>query len=137
MDVAVTGGARGLDQLGEAMSQPLTAHQGYYDIPELQADVNDKVITENQKKLTTGVEPVAGTITYAGFGDRYFLSVFLPEEPKTGRLVMAYAGDEALARLLFDGTTRIHSHVYIGPKLLEALEAAKPSSATAIYVDWA
>jgi YidC/Oxa1 family membrane protein insertase len=137
MDVAVTGGARSLDQLGESMSQPLTAHQGYYDIPELQADVNDKVITENQKKLTTGVEPVAGTITYAGFGDRYFLSVFLPEEPKTGRLMMAYAGDEALARLLFDGTTRIHSQVYMGPKLLEALEAANPSLRKAIDFGWA
>ena len=33
------------------MSQPLTAHQGYYDIPELQADVGDKVFTENEKEL--------------------------------------------------------------------------------------
>lgn len=136
MDLAVTGAAK-LEQLGESMSQPLTAHQGYYDIPELQADVNDKVITQSEKNLQKGVEPVAGTITYAGFGDRYFLSVFLPEEPKSGRLVMAYAGDEALARVLFDGTTTIHSRVYMGPKLLEALEAANPALRKAIDFGWA
>ena len=137
MDVAVTDGKAKLEQLGESMSQPLTAHQGYYDIPELQADVNDKVITQTEKKLQQGVEPVAGTIVYAGFGDRYFLSVFLPEEPKSGRLVMAYAGDEALARVLFDGTTTIHSRVYMGPKLLEALEAANPALRKAIDFGWA
>ena len=137
MDVALTGGAAKLEQLGESMSQPLTAHQGYYDIPELQADVNDKVITHHEKDLQKGIEPVAGAIVYAGFGDRYFLSVFLPEEPKTGRLVMAYAGDEALARVLFDGTTTIHSRVYMGPKLLEALETANPALRKAIDFGWA
>ncbi len=136
MDVAVTGGPS-LQQLGVSMSQPLTAHQGYYDIPELQADVGDKVITEDQKKLQKGVEPVAGTITYAGFGDRYFLSVFLPETPTSGRLAMAYAGNEAIARVLFDGTTRIHSQIYMGPKLLEALEAVNPSLHKAIDFGWA
>jgi YidC/Oxa1 family membrane protein insertase len=140
MDVALTGGAAKLEQLGESMSQPLTAHQGYYDIPELQADVNDKVITHNEKSMKS-LKPedstVTGPITYAGFGDRYFLSVFLPEEPKTGRLVMAYAGDEALARVLFDGTTTIHSRVYMGPKLLEALETANPALRKAIDFGWA
>ncbi len=136
MDVAVTGGpAPG--QLGVSMSQPLTAHQGYYDIPELQADVADKVLTENEKKLKTGVPPVAGTITYAGFGDRYFLAVFLPQAPTTGLLAMAYAGDEAIARLLFDGTTRIHSEIYMGPKLLEALDAVNPALHKAIDFGWA
>jgi YidC/Oxa1 family membrane protein insertase len=137
MDVTLAGGAAKLEQLGESMSQPLTAHQGYYDIPELQADVNDKVITHHEKDLQKGIEPVAGTIVYAGFGDRYFLSVFLPEEPKSGRLVMAYAGDEALARVLFDGATTIHSRVYMGPKLLEALEAANPALRKAIDFGWA
>ena len=140
MDVALTGGAAKLEQLGESMSQPLTAHQGYYDIPELQADVNEKVITHNEKSMKS-LKPedstVTGPITYAGFGDRYFLSVFLPEEPKTGRLVMAYAGDEALARVLFDGTTTIHSRVYMGPKLLEALETANPALRKAIDFGWA
>jgi len=137
MDVVVTDGRAKLEQLGESMSQPLTAHQGYYDIPELQADVNDKVITQSEKNLQKGVEPVAGTIIFAGFGDRYFLSAFLPEQPKSGRLVMAYAGDEALARVLFDGTTTIHSRVYMGPKLLEALEAANPDLRKAIHFGWA
>ena len=127
MDVAVTGGPK-LQQLGVSMSQPLTAHEGYRDIPELQADVDDKVITETQKKLEKGdVKPVAGTITYAGFGDLYFLSVFLPQAPTAGQLTMAYAGDEAIARVLFDNAAHIHSRVYMGPKLLEALEAVNPA----------
>jgi YidC/Oxa1 family membrane protein insertase len=127
MDVAVTGGPK-LDGLGISMSQPLAAHSGYRDIPELQADVDDKAITETQKKLEKGdVQPVAGKITYAGFGDLYFLSVFLPETPTVGQLVMAYSGTEAIARVLFDGTTKVHSQIYMGPKLLESLEAVNPS----------
>jgi YidC/Oxa1 family membrane protein insertase len=136
MDVAVTGGPAP-KQLGVSMSQPLTAHQGYYDIPELQADVADKVITENEKKLKTGVPPVAGTITYAGFGDRYFLAAFLPQAPTSGLLAMTYVGDEAIARLLFEDTTRIHSEIYMGPKLLEALEAVNPALHKAIDFGWA
>jgi YidC/Oxa1 family membrane protein insertase len=131
MDVAVAvgtaGGGPALNQIGVSMSQPLTAHQGYYDIPELQADVADKVITENEKKLEKGVPPAAGVITYAGFGDRYFLAAFLPSSPTTGTLTMAYAGGEAIARVLFDGAARIHSEIYMGPKLLEALEAVNPT----------
>ena len=50
---------------------------------------------------------------------------------------MAYIGDEAIARLLFDGATRIHSEIYMGPKLLEALEAANPALAKAIDFGWA
>ena len=83
MDVAAAGGPA-LNQLGVSMSQPLTAHQGYYDIPELQADVGDKAFTENEKNLQKGVPPVSGPITYAGFGDRYFLAVFLPQQPPAG-----------------------------------------------------
>ncbi|HYK65800.1 MAG TPA: membrane protein insertase YidC, partial [Patescibacteria group bacterium] len=64
MDVAVTGGPQP-SQLGVSMSQPLTAHQGYRDIPELQADVANKVSTESEKDLKKGVQPLAGTITYA------------------------------------------------------------------------
>jgi YidC/Oxa1 family membrane protein insertase len=141
MDVAVAAdtaaGGPALNQIGVAMSQPLTAHQGYYDIPELQADVGDKVYTENEKKLKTGVPPVAGAITYAGFGDRYFLAVFLPTAPTTGMLTMAYAGDEAIARILFDGAARIHSEIYMGPKLLEALEAVNPALRKSIDFGWA
>ncbi|MGC2763830.1 MAG: membrane protein insertase YidC, partial [Candidatus Binatus sp.] len=146
MDVAVAAGTAAagtaaggaaLNQLGVSMSQPLTAHQGYYDIPELQADVGDKVYTENEKKLKTGVPPVAGAITYAGFGDRYFLAVFLPAAPTTGVLTMAYAGEEAIARILFDGAARVHSEIYMGPKLLEALEAVNPALRKSIDFGWA
>ena len=136
MDVAVSGAAAPA-QLGVSMSQPLTAHLGYYDIPELQADVADKVVTENEKKIRAGVPPLAGAITYAGFGDRYFLSVFLPQSPATGQLTMAYADDEAIARLSFDGASKIHSQVYMGPKLLEALEAVNPTLHKAIDFGWA
>jgi len=143
MDVAVAAGAAAggaaPDQIGVSMSQPLTAHQGYYDIPELQADVADKVITKNEKALQSLKKEdatVAGTITYAGFGDRYFLAVFLPSAPTTGELAMAYAGDEAIARVLFDGAARIHSEIYMGPKLLEALEAVNPALHKAIDFGW-
>jgi YidC/Oxa1 family membrane protein insertase len=139
MDVAASGGPP-LTQLGVSLSQPLTAHSGYYDIPELQADVGDKVITHNEKSLKT-IKPEdatrTGPITYAGFGDQYFLSVFLPQQPTTGTLAMAYLGDEAIARLLFDGAARIHSDVYMGPKLLEALEAVNPALHKAIDFGWA
>lgn len=130
MDVAAAGGPA-LNQLGVSMSQPLTS-KGFRDIPELQADIGDKVITENQKNLQKGVPPVAGPITYAGFGDRYFLAVFLPQQPSTGELTMAYAGDEAIARLLFDGAPQIHSEIYMGPKLLESLEGVNPALHKAI-----
>ncbi len=139
MDVAVAAGPP-LSQIGVSMSQPLTAHQGYYDIPELQADVGDKVITHNEKSMKT-LKPEdttrIGTITYAGFGDRYFLAVFLPQQPTTGELTMAFLGDEAIARILFDGATRIHSEVYMGPKLLEALEGVNPALHKAIDFGWA
>jgi len=135
MDVAVTGGPQP-SQLGVSMSQPLTAHQGYRDIPELQADVANKVSTESEKDLKKGAQPLAGTITYAGFGDRYFLAAFLPQAPTTGEVAMAYTGDEAIARLLFDGAVQIHSDVYIGPKLLEALEAVNPALSKAIDFGW-
>jgi YidC/Oxa1 family membrane protein insertase len=134
MDVALSGGPA-LSQIGVSMSQALTAHQGYYDIPELQADIGDKVITHNEKSLKSLKQAdsmVVGPITYAGFGDRYFLAVFLPEDPKTGMLTMAFTGDEAIARLLFDGAAHVHSEVYMGPKLLEALEGVNPALHKAI-----
>jgi YidC/Oxa1 family membrane protein insertase len=140
MEVAVAGGAAAANQIGVSMSQPLTAHQGYYDIPELQADVGNKVITENEKnlkKLKPEEAAVAGAITYAGFGDRYFLAVFLPTGPAVGTLTMAYAGDEAIARVLFDGAAQVHSEIYMGPKLLEALEAVNPALHKAIDFGWA
>jgi YidC/Oxa1 family membrane protein insertase len=131
MDVATSGGPA-VNQLGVSMSQPLTAHQGYRDIPELQGDVADKVITESQKNLQKGVPPLTGPITYAGFGDRYFLAVFLPQQPAIGELTMSYAGDEAIARILFDGAPRVHTEIFMGPKLLETLDGVNPALHKAI-----
>ncbi len=136
MDVTASGGPA-LNQLGVSMSQPLTANQGYYNIPTLEADVADKSFTEGEKDLKKGVPSRSGPITYAGFGDQYFLSVFLPEDPKVGTLAMAYTGDEAIARILFDGATRTHNEIYMGPKLLEALEGVNPALTKAITFGWA
>jgi YidC/Oxa1 family membrane protein insertase len=135
MDVSESG-PNAPDELGVSMSQPLTALQGYRDIPELQGDVQDKVFTEQEKKLRQGVPPVAGTITYAGFGDRYFLSVFLPTHPAVGTVVMAYSDQEAIARLFFDHTDHVSTRVYMGPKLLDTLEAANPALHHAIDFGW-
>jgi YidC/Oxa1 family membrane protein insertase len=131
MDVAASGGPV-INQLGVSISQPLTAHQGFRDIPELQADVADKTTTESQKNLQKGVPPLTGPITYAGFGDRYFLAVFLPQQPAIGELTMAYTGDEAIARILFDGATQVHTEIFMGPKLLETLEGVNPALHKAI-----
>ena len=96
--VATGAGVSAPNQLGVSMSQPLTPNQGYYNIPTLEADVGDKAFTEGEKDLKKGVPSRSGPITYAGFGDQYFLSVFLPADPKVGTLAMAYSGDEAIAR---------------------------------------
>jgi YidC/Oxa1 family membrane protein insertase len=135
MDVTESGASKP-DELGVSMSQSLAALQGYRDVPELQADVQDKVFTEQEKKLRQGVPPVAGTITYAGFGDRYFLSVFLPTHPAAGTVAMAYSDKEAIARLLFDHTDQVSTRVYMGPKLLDALEAVNPALHHAIDFGW-
>ena len=50
---------------------------------------------------------------------------------------MAYTGDEAIARILFDGATRTHNEIYMGPKLLEALESVNPALTKAIAFGWA
>ncbi|HEY6419145.1 MAG TPA: membrane protein insertase YidC [Candidatus Binataceae bacterium] len=136
MNVAISGGPP-LAQSGLTLSQPLTELSGgYRDIPELQADIQDKVLTETESKLRKGVEPVSGAIQYAGFGDRYFLTAYLPESPAAGTLSMSFLSDEAIARLLFDGATQIKSRVYMGPKLLVALEAASPSLRKSIDFGW-
>jgi YidC/Oxa1 family membrane protein insertase len=118
--------------LGLTMSQPLTELSGYRDYPEIQADVAGKPLTELEKAVQKGVPPVSGPITYAGFGDRYFLAVFLPTQPTAGTLAVNYAGGEADAQLSFSATGKVASRVYIGPKALEVLEAADPALSKAI-----
>jgi len=125
-----------LDGIGLQMSRPLKANAGFRDIPTLQADVQDKIFSESQKALEKGVATVSGTITYVGFGDRYFLSALLPKKPVTGMLAMDYAGDEADARIVFDGATTVASDVYMGPKELDVLDAVNPALNKTINFGW-
>ncbi len=125
-----------LDGIGFQMSRPLKANAGFRDIPQLQADVQNKVMNEAQKALEKGLAPVSGTITYAGFGDRYFLSAFMPKKPVDGTLSMDYAGDEADARMVFSGATTVASEVYMGPKELDVLDAVNPALNKTINFGW-
>jgi YidC/Oxa1 family membrane protein insertase len=125
-----------IDGIGFQMSRPLKANAGFRDIPELQADVEDKVLNEAQKALEKGVAPVSGKITFAGFGDRYFLSALMPKTPVTGTLAMDYAGDEADARMVFDGATTVESAVFMGPKELDVLDAVNPALNKTINFGW-
>jgi YidC/Oxa1 family membrane protein insertase len=127
---AVSGPA--LTGIGLTMSQPMTALPGFRDYPTLQSEVKTKVLSENEKAVIKGVAPVSGPITYAGFGDRYFLSVFMPQKPTDGSLAMGYRGNEADAVMSFEGATQVASQVYMGPKELDLLEAANPALSKAI-----
>lgn len=122
--------------VGLVLSQPLVAHAGYRDVPELQADVSSKVLTEEEKGLKKGVKPVTGPIIFAGFGDRYFLSAYLPETPSSGTLSMSFESGEALARMMFEGTAAITARIYLGPKLLDSLESVNPALNKAINFGW-
>ncbi len=62
------------EAIGLTMSQALTELSGYRDYPTLQSYVNGKAASLGEKQLQKGAQAVTGTITYAGFGDRYFLS---------------------------------------------------------------
>ncbi len=120
------------NNLGLTISQPMTELAGYRDYPEIQADVQGKAITEQEKAVQKGVAPVTGTITYAGFGDRYFLAVFLPKEPNNGTLGVNYINGEADAQLTFNSTNKLTTRVYVGPKSLQILEAVDPALSKAI-----
>ncbi len=136
IEVEAAGGRAGPESLGLTTSQPLEAHEGYYDIPEIQAEVGGKVLTAGEKQLNKGVAPVSGQITYAGIGDRYFLAAFLPESPTDGTLTMGLAEGEARALLLFNGTRAVRSGVYMGPKALDILEGVNPALSKAIDFGW-
>jgi YidC/Oxa1 family membrane protein insertase len=135
MKAALSGGPAA-SAIGLALSQPLSAHEGYRDIPELQADVSGKVLVEEEKGLKKGVAPVTGPVTYAGFGDRYFLIAYLPIVPASGTLSMRYEGDEALAQIMFGGAAALTTGIYLGPKRLDALEAVNPALNKAINFGW-
>jgi YidC/Oxa1 family membrane protein insertase len=118
--------------IGLTMSQPLTELAGYRDYPTVQSDVNDKVTSVGEKQLQKGSQTLTGNIRYAGFGDRYFLSAFLPTAPADGTLTMNYVGNEADANLLFPAVTTVSSQVYMGPKELQILEAVNPALSKAL-----
>jgi len=118
--------------IGLTMSQPLKALAGFRDFPTLQADVKGKVVSEAEKAVTKGIAPLSGPIIYAGFGDRYFLSVFMPKMPVDGTLTTAYVANEADAIVSFDGSAQATTRVYMGPKELGVLEAVNPALSKAI-----
>ncbi len=127
------------DRIGFEMSQPLTRHSRY-DIPKIQADLNDKAVAESEDQLKKGVAPMAGALTYAGFGDRYFLSAMLPEKAADNTLIMNYDGAEGQVEVLYPAqhgnTLRAASQLYFGPKDLDVLEAINPKLSAAIELGW-
>jgi YidC/Oxa1 family membrane protein insertase len=136
LDGQAASSAAKITGIGLTISRPLSVLEGYRDIPALQADVAGKVIYEDQKALLKGVPPVQGVVSFAGFGDRYFLSAFLPIHPATATVVMDYAGDEADLQLHFDGASEVASQVYMGPKNLDLLEDANPALSKSINFGW-
>jgi YidC/Oxa1 family membrane protein insertase len=139
MNAEVGGATSAVKAVGFTMSQPLTERspqQGYRDYPALQADVTGKVLNEYEKDLKKGLPPIEGDIAFAGFGDRYFLSAFIPKAPVKGELRMEYAGDEARAEILFPGALKVSSAIYMGPKQLDLLEATNPNLDKAINFGW-
>ena len=136
MAVDETGGSGAVQALGLTMAQPLSAHAGYYDVPEIQAYVGGNAVVEAQKALAKGVAPLSGPITYAGFGDRYFLSVVLPQGPNQGALEMTFNGTQAEAAMLFAGVQQLKTLVYMGPKQIDIMEAINPLLSKSIDFGW-
>ncbi len=139
IDAEVGGATPDVKAIGFTMSQPLTeraSEQSYRDYPALEADVSGKVLNEYQKQLEKGVAPLEGDIAFAGIGDRYFLSAFIPKAPKKGELRMEYSGGDARAEMLFPGALKVSTAVYMGPKELNLLEAASPDLSKAINFGW-
>ena len=139
VDAEVGGATTNVKAIGFTMTQPLTERapeQGYRDYPALEADIDGKVLNEYQKQLEKGLAPVSGDIAFAGIGDRYFLSAFIPKAPTKGELRMEYSGGEARAEVLFPGALKVSTAVYMGPKQLNLLEAASPTLSKAINFGW-
>jgi YidC/Oxa1 family membrane protein insertase len=139
IDAEVGGTTPDVKAIGFNLSQPLTertSEKSYRDYPTLEADVDGKVLNEYQKQLEKGVPPVEGDIAFAGIGDRYFLSAFVPKAPKKGELRMEYSGGDACAEILFPGALKVSTAVYMGPKQLNLLEAASPDLSKAINFGW-
>ncbi len=139
INAEVGGATAAIKGIGLTMSQSMTERgpqEGYRDYPALQADVTGKVLNEYEKGLKKGLAPAAGDIAFAGIGDRYFLSAFIPIAPVRGELRMEYSGNQARAEILFAGALKVSSAVYMGPKQLGLLEAASPDLSKAINFGW-
>ncbi len=141
LNVKVEGVAGKADALGLELSQEMGALEGYRNSPTVEAEVNGKTLVEAENTLASGVAPVTGAITYAGFGDRYFLSVVMPKRPSQGTLEMGLNGGQALALLWFplDSQAAIQAQflAYLGPKKLDILEAVDPHLRDSINFGWA
>ena len=141
LHAAVSGPPGEVEAVGLTMSESMSPHQGYYDLPEIQALVNDKATVDAEKALRKGPPPLQGKITYAGFGDRYFLTVFLPHSPQEGTVAMDSNGAEATAAMMFatkpaDGSVQIATAVYMGPKSITTLEQVNPELRHSIDFGW-
>lgn len=133
---ASAGGAAQPAFVGLTFAETLSTRADSYDVPELQAEVQGKVVNEYADALREGIEPLSGEVTYAGFGDRYFLTALLPKAPKQGTIVTTVHNDEARASLTFEGASRIQTLAFMGPKRLEVLEAVNPALRNAIDFGW-
>lgn len=140
LEAALGGADKGITASGLVLSHGLNAQHGYYDLPELQAYIGGKTYNDAEKTLRKGLTPIAGKVTYAGFGDRYFLSVYLPKSPEEGTLTASLDGHEATAFILFPGmganSLKLSSAVYMGPKELGLLESANSELSHAIDFGW-
>ena len=137
MTVSASGSAAPIKAVGVSMTQPMIERAGgYYDIPEVQADVASKVVADPEAALKKGFQAMTGQITYAGFGDRYFLAVFLPETPASGVLSSRLSGNDATAELRFPGASQFRTRVFMGPKALEVLDAVNPNLHESINFGW-
>jgi YidC/Oxa1 family membrane protein insertase len=134
VDASVAGAAP--TALGLSLEEHLRTRADSYDVVEFQAEVEGKTTNESLAGLEEQLAPLTGKVTYAGFGDRYFLSAFLPETAAAGTVRAIVKGDEASMQLVFEGATEIRSLVYMGPKRLEVLEEVNPALSSAIDFGW-
>jgi len=134
VDASVAGAAP--TALGLSLEEHLRTRADSYDVAEFQAEVQGKTTNQSLAGLEEQLAPLTGKVTYAGFGDRYFLSAFLPETAAAGTVRAIVKGDEASMQLVFEGATEIRSLVYMGPKRLEVLEEVNPALSSAIDFGW-
>jgi YidC/Oxa1 family membrane protein insertase len=137
----VDGDLAKLKAFGLELGAELGALEGYRNVLTLEAEVNGKTLSEEQSNLAGGVAPVSGTVAYAGFGDRYFLSALLPRRPSQATLEMGLDGSQGVALLWFPvgaGTqAEADLTAYLGPKKLDHLEAVNPRLRDSINFGWA